>query len=206
MLKNIILSHRALSAAPLLALVFALAPVAVAQDAPPTTQSQTPQTQTQPQQAAPPAPASTQTAAADRRGAQVASAPAGEAVAAQVTASPLYREYKGVTLGMSAVDVRAKLGKPEVQSDEVDIFVLSERERVRVHYDKDRKASAVIATFIGKDANAPAPAAVLGTDIEAKPDGSMYRMTPYPQAGYWVAYSRTPGDSPMVIITMQKSN
>ena len=206
MLKNIILSHRALSAAPLLALVFALAPVAVAQDAPTTTQSQTPQTQTQPQQAAPPAPASTQTAAADRTGAQVASAPAGEAVAAQVTAWPLYREYKGVTLGMSAADVRAKLGKPEVQSDEVDIFVLSERERVRVHYDKDRKASAVIATFIGKDANAPAPAAVLGTDIEAKPDGSMYRMTPYPQAGYWVAYSRTPGDSPMVIITMQKSN
>ncbi len=29
-------------------------------------------------------------------------------------------------------------------------------------------------------------------------------MTHYPQAGYWVAYSRTPGDSPLVMITMQK--
>ena len=42
-------------------------------------------------------------------------------------------------------------------------------------------------------------------EIEAKPDGSMYQMTPYKEAGYWVAYSRTPGEQPMVIITMQKS-
>jgi hypothetical protein len=42
--------------------------------------------------------------------------------------------------------------------------------------------------------------------IEAKPDGSMYKMTTYPQAGYWVAYSRTPGDAPLVMITMQKTH
>ena len=45
---------------------------------------------------------------------------------------------------------------------------------------------------------------MLGADIEAKPDGSMYQMTHHPQAGYWVAYSRAPGDAPMVLITMQK--
>ena len=76
--------------------------------------------------------------------------------------------------------------------------------RARVYF-TEGKASAVIATHIGKDAGAPAPAKVLGSEIEAKPDGSMYRMTPYPQAGYWVAYSRTAGDSPMVMITMQKT-
>jgi hypothetical protein len=58
---------------------------------------------------------------------------------------------------------------------------------------------------LGKDSGAPTPLAVIGTDIEAKPDGSLYQMKTYPQAGYWVAYSRTAGDSPMVIITMQKS-
>jgi hypothetical protein len=45
---------------------------------------------------------------------------------------------------------------------------------------------------------------VLGTDITPKPDGSLYQMKTYPRAGYRVAYSRTSGDTPMVI-TMQKS-
>jgi hypothetical protein len=174
MFKGFTLLRRALSAAPALALLVALAPSAIAQDAPANPQ------------------------------AQVASAPAGGAVAAKPAAEPLYKEYKGVTLGMSASDVRAKLGKPSEKSDAMDFFVFNERERARVYY-QDGKVTAVIATYIGKDASVPAPAAVLGAEIEAKPDGSMYRMTSYPQAGYWVAYSRTPGDAPMVMITMQKS-
>jgi hypothetical protein len=28
----------------------------------------------------------------------------------------------------------------------------------------------------------------------------------YPKAGYWVAYSRTAGDEPLTIITMQRKN
>ena len=176
-------------------LLVSLAQTATAQNVTTATQSAT-----QPQQAAPPA----QTDAAAKSATQVASAPAGEAVAAKASPEPLYREYRGVTLGMSASDVRAKLGKPEEKSDVMDFFVFSERERARVYY-TDGKASAVIATYIGKDASAPAPAAVLGAEVEAKPDGSMYRMTQYPQAGYWVAYSRTAGESPMVMITMQKS-
>jgi hypothetical protein len=119
-------------------------------------------------------------------------------------AEPLLRDYKGVTLGMSAGDARAKLGKPEEKSEAMDFYVFSERERARVYY-QDGKVSAIIATYIGKDGGAPPPASVLGTEIEAKPDGSLYKMVTYPQAGYWVAYSRTPGDSPMVMITMQKT-
>jgi hypothetical protein len=38
-----------------------------------------------------------------------------------------------------------------------------------------------------------------------RPDGSLYKMVTYPRAGYWVAYSRTTGDSPMVMIAMQKT-
>lgn len=141
--------------------------------------------------------------------------PAAEAARADATATratkttaapaaPLYGEYRGVKLGMTADEVRAKLGKAEEKSDAMDFYVFSDTERARVYY-RDGKASAIIATYIGRDANAPAPAAVLGEEIEAKADGSMYKMTPYPEAGYWVAYSRTAGEQPMVIITMQKT-
>ncbi|HEX8355340.1 MAG TPA: hypothetical protein VF611_20710 [Pyrinomonadaceae bacterium] len=182
------------------ALLLSLAQSATAQNAATATQAatRTPQTQPQPQPATPPA------APADKTQTHVASTPSGETVAAKASPEPLYREYRGVKLGMSASDVRAKLGKPQEKSDVMDFFVFSERERARVYYTAG-KASAVIATYIGKDAAAPAPAAVLGSEIEAKSDGSMYRMTMYPQAGYWVAYSRTPGDAPLVMITMQKT-
>jgi hypothetical protein len=130
--------------------------------------------------------------------------PTGVTVAAKAAIEPLYREYKGIKIGMTAKDVRAKLGKPEEKSDAMDFYVFSDKERARVYY-QDGKASAIIATYMGKESGAPAPLEVIGTDIEAKPDGSLYQMKTYPQAGYWVAYSRTSGDSPMVIITMQKS-
>lgn len=156
----------------------------------PQTRAQTRQTQNHQQPETPPA----QTGAA---------APVAEAVAARAP-EPLYKEYKGVTLGMSAADVRTQLGKPQEKSDEMDFFVFNDRERARAYY-RDGKTSAVIATYIGRNAEAPAPAAVLGTEIEAKPDGSVYQMSPYPRAGYWVAYSRTAGDEPMTIIIMQKS-
>lgn len=128
----------------------------------------------------------------------------GNAATPEAAAEPLLREYKSVTLGMSAKDARDKLGKPQEKSDVMDFYVFSDRERARVYY-QDGKVSAIIATYVGKDGGAPPPASVLGTEIEAKPDGSLYKMVKYPGAGYWVAYSRTAGDSPMVMITMQKT-
>ena len=128
--------------------------------------------------------------------------PAAETQAAE--AEPLFREFKGVTVGMSAEEARAKLGTPREKDKVQDFFVFSERERARVYYDGEGKVSAVIVTYVGRDAGAPAPSAVLGTEVTAKPDGSMYHMVQYPKAGYWVAYSRTAGDEPLTIITMQK--
>lgn len=124
-------------------------------------------------------------------------APAGE---------PLYGEFKGLKLGASQEEARKLLGRPQEMDKTQDFFVFSERERARVYYGAEGKVSAVIVTYIGKSANAPTPKAVLGSDIEAKQDGSMYKMVSYPKAGYWVAYSRTAGDEPLTIITMQRSN
>ncbi|HJR08135.1 MAG TPA: hypothetical protein VJ842_12815 [Pyrinomonadaceae bacterium] len=132
--------------------------------------------------------------------------PAVPVVATQESAAavaPLYKEYKGVHLGMSADEVRQKLGKPEETGKEQDLFVFSDTERSRVYYDSAKKATAIISTFIGKASNAPTPEAVLGTTIEAKSDGTLYKLVQYPEAGYWVAYSRTAGNEPLTIITMQ---
>lgn len=188
--------RHALAAASIPALAMALAAPAAAQDALP---APNPASQTQTQKTTPPVTGTTGNTVT-----QVAASSASETAAAKGIVEPLYREYRGVKLDMSADEVRSKLGKPEEKSDEMDFFVFSDKERARVYY-QDGKASAVIATYMGKETAAPSPVAVLGADIEAKPDGSMHRMIPYPQAGYWVAYSRTPGDSPMVMITMQKT-
>lgn len=127
--------------------------------------------------------------------AQTANAPADE---------PLYREFKGVRIGTSQTEARKKLGNLEDKSKEMDFFVFSDKERARVYYDAKGNATAVIVTYIGKSANAPAAKAVLGSDVDARPDGSLYKIVHYPKAGYWVAYSRTAGDEPLTIITMQK--
>ena len=127
--------------------------------------------------------------------AQAANAPADE---------PLYSEFKGVRIGTSQTEARKKLGNPEDKSKEMDFFSFSDKERARVYYDAKGNATAVIVTYIGKSADAPAAKAVLGTDADARPDGSLYKIVYYPKAGYWVAYSRTAGDEPLTIITMQK--
>jgi len=168
----------------------------------PATQTPTPTTQPQTTNPAPP---TAQPAPQSQPPAQTTPAAEGEPVAAAAPADePLYRDYKGVTLGMSADEARRKLGEPQEKDKVQDFFVLSPSERARVYYDDKAQVSAVIVTFVGKGANAPEAKAILGSEVEAKPDGSMYKLVNYPRAGYWVAYSRTPGDEPLTIITMQK--
>jgi hypothetical protein len=120
--------------------------------------------------------------------------------------APLYSEFKGLKLGASRDEARKRLGNAQEKEKTQDFFVLSDRERARVYYDDKGSVSAIIVTYVGKSAGAPAPQAVLGSEVEAKPDGSMYKMVNYPNAGYWVAYSRTAGDEPLTIITMQRTN
>jgi hypothetical protein len=46
---------------------------------------------------------------------------------------------------------------------------------------------------------------VIGSDVEVKPDGSIYKVVRYDSLGLWVYYNRTAGDAPIVTITLQKS-
>jgi ABC-type microcin C transport system permease subunit YejE len=117
---------------------------------------------------------------------------------------PLFIEYKGVRIGMDMDEARKKLGEPTDKSDTQDFFMFSETESCQVYYDKVHKVMAVSINYVGEASGAPLPKVVLGTDIEAKADGAMYKMIRYPGSGFWVSYNRTGGDDPLVTVTMQK--
>lgn len=118
---------------------------------------------------------------------------------------PHYHEYKGVRIGMTADDARQKLGAPADKGDKQDFYSFSDgKEMVQVFYDGEKKVSAVSVIYMGGGAAVPTAKNIFGEEVEVKPDGSVYRKTDYAKAGFWVAYSRTPGDSPMVTVTMQR--
>lgn len=119
---------------------------------------------------------------------------------------PLYSEYKGVHIGTTSDEARHKLGEPQDKSDDQDFFVFNDKESAQVFYDKLHKTYAVSINYLGGGSSVPMPKAVLGSEIEVKPDGSMYKMVRYRKAGFWVSYSRTAGNDPLITVTMQKIN
>ena len=123
---------------------------------------------------------------------------------ATAVVAPVYKEFMGVTLGMSASDVRAKLGHLKDKGERQDFFVFSDSQTAQVVYDEQGQATTISVDYISKSADPPTAESVLGEPVQAKPDGSIFERKRYPEAGYWVAYSRTAGDNPIVTVTMQK--
>lgn len=117
---------------------------------------------------------------------------------------PVYKEFMGVTLGMEAKDVRAKLGHLKEKGEHQDFFVFSESQSAQIVYDSEGKVTVISVDYVNKEDGTPSPESVLGEAVQPKADGSIYQLKRYPAAGYWVAYSRTAGDNPIVTITMQK--
>jgi hypothetical protein len=119
---------------------------------------------------------------------------------------PVLQEYRGISIGMLADDVRKKLGSPSDKAEEQDFFVINDNETAQIVYDKTHKVVTISFDFTSKASDVPTPKLVFGTDIDPKPDGSMYKMVRYPKVGYWLSYNRTAGDSPLTSITFQKIN
>jgi outer membrane protein assembly factor BamE (lipoprotein component of BamABCDE complex) len=123
---------------------------------------------------------------------------------AQPTQQPLYSDYKGVRLGMTAQEVRAKLGKPAMAAEDQDYYIISQTETVQIAYDAAHKVKAISVDFL-EGIGAPDYKAVVGPDIETSPDGSMHKMVFYESLGFWVSYSRSVSGVPTVSITIQRT-
>src|ERR1700682_3312949 len=117
---------------------------------------------------------------------------------------PAFSDFKGVRIGMAAEEARKKLGTPRDKSAEQDFYVFNDTQAVQIFYDKAGAVTAISIDFMTGASGIPAAKEVLGTEADAKPDGSVYKLLRYPKAGYWVSYSRTAGSAPTTTITMQK--
>lgn len=118
-----------------------------------------------------------------------------------------YQHYKEVKIGSTADEVRDKLGKAKIDDKDGFYYRFNDSEFAQIRLDKNNMVRLISITYSGDNKNTPSYADVFGADAAvaaAKPDGSVYKLVRYPQAGYWVAYSRTSGNDPSVTITMQK--
>ncbi len=116
---------------------------------------------------------------------------------------PVFHEYRGVKIGWVADEVRKKLGNPANKGDEQDFYMFGEKETAQFLYDKGQ-VTAISVDFMNGAKEIITPQQVFGADFESKPDGSKYKLVRYPKAGYWVSYSRTAGDTPIITVTIQR--
>ncbi len=125
---------------------------------------------------------------------------------AQTDDAPLMQDYKGVKIGMTADQVREKLGKPKTEDKEGFFYVFSDKETAQVLLGSDHLVNTISVTYSNDFHNPPTCEDVFGKGVEpeTRPSGSLYKMIRFPKEGYWVAYSRLAGDEPTVSITMNK--
>ena len=124
----------------------------------------------------------------------------GEATAVK----PVYTNFMGVRLGMNASEVRETLRNLKDKGEKQDFFVFSDDKSAQVFYDPNGNVNAFSVDYIGNGNGVPSPEEVLGHTVQPKADGSLYQLERYPEAGYWVSFSRTAGDNPITTVTVQK--
>jgi hypothetical protein len=113
---------------------------------------------------------------------------------------PRYTEYRGIRLGMTAAEVRTKLGDPTLKSDEQDFFVISGNETTQVAYNANRVVT--ISTDYTGGVGAPDYRSVVGEGLLQRPDGSVFRMVMFESERFWVSYNKTAATVPTVTITI----
>lgn len=117
----------------------------------------------------------------------------------------VFKDYRGVTLGMSAADVRQKLGKPEDQSDAEDSFEPAKGETLRIIYNAEKKVRMMSIMFTESIEKAPTPQALFGEDAQANEGGGVFKRMDFTEQGFWISYAKIAGDNPMIVITVQSN-
>ena len=125
---------------------------------------------------------------------------------AQTKDQPIMKDYRGVKIGMAADEVREKLGSAKSEDKDGFFYVFSETETAQIMLDGEKKVSVISIDYSGEHQNPPKFEDVFGKSVkaDAQSNGAVYKMVRYPDAGFWVAYSRLAGDKPMVSITINK--
>jgi hypothetical protein len=121
----------------------------------------------------------------------------------QTRDTPTFNAYKGVSIGMTIDEVRARMGNPKEPSESMDYYAPSDNEFIQIYYEA-KKVTAVTVTFSGKLDAAPDAKTVFGELPEVKPDGGIFKMVRYPKAGYWISYNKITGSDPMIMIAIKK--
>jgi hypothetical protein len=119
---------------------------------------------------------------------------------------PLIHDLLGVTIGMTAADIKKKLGKP-ASADATGMYFQKDGPDVQLQLGSDGKAEMIALMYSAGDKGAPELAQVLGPDYKPDPpqNGRIYEALRYPAAGYSIRYSRSRvGDGNMTIITMER--
>lgn len=115
--------------------------------------------------------------------------------------TPVYQEYRGVRLGMTATEVRARLGEPAMKSDEQDYYVLSPNETSQIAYDATFKVTTISTDYTG-GVGAPDYKSVVGESLLQRPDGSLFSMVFHNSERLWVTYNKSAAVVPIVTITI----
>lgn len=123
----------------------------------------------------------------------------------KATVGPVFTNYRKVEIGMDASSVDDILGKPESEYPDRIFFEISNAEDVQIAIGPDKKVTAVVVSF-AEGKGAPDFSTVFGEGVEPdrRPDGTIYKMVRYPDAGYWVSYYAAAGDKGNVTLMMRK--
>lgn len=119
-------------------------------------------------------------------------------------AMPAMREFRDISIGTPAVELKKAWGKPAVEDKDGYLYEFSDEELVQVAIGTEKKVDAIAATF-RDGTGAPTIESVFGPGVKpaAGENGSVYHLVRYPEAGYWVSYS-SQGKGNAVTITFKK--
>lgn len=118
-----------------------------------------------------------------------------------------FSEYRGIAIGTTEVELLERIEtKPTFESKDDYVFVFSDDESAQFLLDEGRKVKVISVTYSGDDSRAPTYGEVFGIDapIKMTPEGKVYNLVNYPEAGFWVAYYKSTGEYAIVSITIQK--
>ena len=118
--------------------------------------------------------------------------------------TPFIHSVRDVELGMAVDEARKKLGRPEVEDATGMYFTLSGGDAVQIGLDDDKKVRTAALIYGAGSKSAPTLKDIFGNDVD-NVEGDTYKIVRYPDAGYWVSYSRSNSkDKPIVVVTMRK--